>query len=242
MSRKCAPCKSCASCGSEHPSSAPPSSAPPSATRESVRSVAAGTRVANAPSAPSVSLTQDPVGERRRSRRGRTGPRDHLALGASHTHIAVVAVADDVISAAVVADTTALHDAAATNANWTELFHRVGPLRKSSGQEPFQLDLRRVLAETHETQFRHRPLALFSQIACFSHDRIANLRARMPSLAPNTSYSARIGPAHPHTSSLLPCLGTFQPEFGPHAPPRHVPAMVASARLTPLACALALLK
>ena len=42
--------------------------------------------------------------------------------------------------------------------------------------------------------------------------------------APNTSSSKRISPAHPHTPSLQPCLGTFQPEFGPRALPPHVPA------------------
>ena len=32
-----------------------------------------------------------------------------------------------------------------------------------------------------------------------------------------------ICPAHPHTPSLHPCLGTFKPEFGPRALPPHVP-------------------
>jgi hypothetical protein len=31
-------------------------------------------------------------------------------------------------------------------------------------------------------------------------------------------------PAHPHTPSLHPYLGTFQPAFGPRALPLHVPA------------------
>ena len=44
-----------------------------------------------------------PVGERGRSRRGRTGPRDRLAFGASHPHIVAVA-AVDVAAAAVTAD------------------------------------------------------------------------------------------------------------------------------------------
>ena len=50
--------------------------------------------------------------ERRRSRRGQTGPHDLLALGASHPHIAVVAAAADIIAAAAVtaaADPTSLH-------------------------------------------------------------------------------------------------------------------------------------
>ena len=54
-----------------------------------------------------------PVGERRRSRRGRTGPRDRLALGASHPDIAGVAVAADDVAAAVdtaAADSTTLLD------------------------------------------------------------------------------------------------------------------------------------
>jgi hypothetical protein len=42
--------------------------------------------------------------------------------------------------------------------------------------------------------------------------------------APNTSSSERISPAHPHTPSLHPCLGTFQPDVGPRALPPHVPA------------------
>ncbi len=42
--------------------------------------------------------------------------------------------------------------------------------------------------------------------------------------APNASSSERISPAHPHTPSLHPCLGSFQPEFGPRAHPPHVPA------------------
>jgi hypothetical protein len=42
--------------------------------------------------------------------------------------------------------------------------------------------------------------------------------------APNTSSSERISPAHPHTPSLHPCLGSFQPDVGPRALPPHVPA------------------
>ena len=52
--------------------------------------------------------------------------------------------------------------------------------------------------------------------------------------APNTSYSARIRPAHPHTSSQLPCLDTFQPEFGPRALPN--PALP-NPQMTPLSYA-----
>ena len=35
--------------------------------------------------------------------------------------------------------------------------------------------------------------------------------------APNASSSERISSAHPHTPSLHPCLGSFQPDFGPRA-------------------------
>ena len=52
--------------------------------------------------------------------------------------------------------------------------------------------------------------------------------------APNTSYSARIRPAHPHTSSQFPCLDTFQPEFGPRALPN--PALP-NPQMTPLSYA-----
>ena len=45
----------------------------------------------------------------RRLHCGQTGPLDLLALGASHPHIAVVAVAADVITAAGVGDPTSLH-------------------------------------------------------------------------------------------------------------------------------------
>jgi len=42
--------------------------------------------------------------------------------------------------------------------------------------------------------------------------------------APNASSSERISSAHPHTPSLHPCLGSFQPDFGPRAHTPHVPA------------------
>ena len=53
-------------------------------------------------------IRSHPVGERRRSRRGRTGPRDHLALGASRPHIVVVSAAADIIAAADIADPMSL--------------------------------------------------------------------------------------------------------------------------------------
>ena len=77
------------------------------------------------------------------------------------------------------------------------------------------------------------PLASWAILARFAipsteHQRTRKCRSFATTRRAQHQVSARIRPAHPHKPSLHPCLGSFQPEFGPRA--RSRAQWVASAR------------